>query len=123
MEPITEQRQVPGLLVYGYLRLASSSPARRAALSRTLAGYCEQHELILAAVFADIGTDRLPVPGFAGLLDAIATGANYGIVIPTLAHLGARPTARDRLAAITRTGRRLMIVHITPARAMAGRSR
>lgn len=123
METITEQRQVPGLLVYGYLRLASPSPGRRAALSRTLAGYCAQHELVLAAVFTDTGTDTLHAPGFAGLLDAAAAGTSYGIVIPTTAHLGAKPIAGHRLAAIMGTGQRLMIVHTATARATAGRPR
>jgi hypothetical protein len=34
MEPITEQRQVPGPVVYGYLLLMAACRARRAALSR-----------------------------------------------------------------------------------------
>jgi hypothetical protein len=34
MEPITEQRQVPGPVMYGYLLTAAASPARRAALTR-----------------------------------------------------------------------------------------
>lgn len=123
MEPITEQRQVPGLLVYGYLCLASASAARRAALSRALAGYCTRHELVLAAVFTDTGKDKLHAPGFAGLLDAVAVGGSYGIVIPTLAHLGSRSIAEKRLATIAETGRRLMIVRGTAVCAAAGRSR
>jgi peptide/nickel transport system substrate-binding protein len=39
MGPITEQRQVPGPVVYGYLLLTAACRARRAALSRALAGY------------------------------------------------------------------------------------
>jgi hypothetical protein len=39
MEPITEQRQMPGPIVYGYLLLTAACQARRAALSRALAEY------------------------------------------------------------------------------------
>jgi hypothetical protein len=115
MEPITEQRQVPGLVVYGYLLMTAASLARRAALTRALAGYCEQHELVLAAVFTDSSSDGPRAPGFAGLLDAISARASYGLVMPTRAHLGPRPAAGQRLAAITATGRRLMIVRPAPA--------
>jgi hypothetical protein len=83
MEPITEQRQVPGLVVYGYLLTTAASPAHRAALTRALAGYCEQHELLLAAVFTDNVGDAPRAPGFTGLLDAISARASYGLVLPT----------------------------------------
>jgi hypothetical protein len=118
MEPITEQRPMPGLIVYGYLRMTARSAARGAALTRALAGYCEQHELVLAAVFTDSGAGRR-APGFTGLLDAISASASYGIVVPTRAHLGSGQAAAQRLTAITETGRRLMIVHDAPACATA----
>jgi hypothetical protein len=111
MEPITEQRQVPGPVVYGYLRMTAPNRARRAALTRALAGYCDQHELVLAAVFTDSGDSRMRAPGFEGLLDAITTTASYGVVMPTRAHLGSGPAAGERSAAIVGTGRRLMLVH------------
>ena len=123
MEPITEQRQVPGPGVYGYLRLASPSRARREALTRALAGYCEQHELALAAVFTDAGEATAPSPGFTGLLDAITATPGYGVVIPTWAHLGKGQVAGRRLAAITGAGRRLMLVRGAPAGAGAGNRR
>jgi hypothetical protein len=121
MEPITEQRQVPSLVVYGYLLLMTgASPSRRAALTRALAGYCDQHELLLAAVFTDNGVDGARAPGFTGLLDAISARTSYGLVVPTRAHLGSGPAARQRLAAIAATGRRLMIVRDAPVCAVSG---
>lgn len=110
MEPVTEQRQVPAVVVYGYLRTKAASAARRAALARALAGYCELHKLLLAAIFTDEGGDAVRAPGFARLLGAISAGASYGLVLPTRAHLGSGRAAVERLAAITVTGRRLMII-------------
>jgi hypothetical protein len=110
MGAITEQRQVPGPVVYGYLLLTAACRARRAALSRALAGYCEQHELILAAVFTDTSDDTVQAPGFTGLLDVLATEPSYGVVIPTRAHLGHGLAAGTRLAVIAGTGRRLMLI-------------
>lgn len=110
MGPITEQRQVLGPVVYGYLLLTAACRARRAALSRALAEYCEQHELTLAAVFTDAGDDTVRAPGFTGLLDVLATEPSYGVVIPTRAHLGYGRAAGSRLAVIAGTGRRLMLI-------------
>ena len=110
MGPITEQRPVPGPVVYGYLLLTAACRARRAVLSRALAEYCEQHELTLAAVFTDVGDDTVQAPGFTGLLDVLATEPSYGVVIPTRAHLGHSRAAGSRLAVIVGTGRRLMLI-------------
>lgn len=121
MEPITEQRQVPGLVVYGYLLLMTAAgPSRRAALTGALAGYCDQHELLLAAVFTDNGGDGAQAPGFTGLLEASSARTSHGLVVPTRAHLGPGPTASRRLTAIAATGRRLMIVRDAPARVVPG---
>jgi hypothetical protein len=123
MEPITEHRQVPGPVVYGCHHMTAPSRGRRAALTRALAGYCDQHELVLAAVFTDSGGDSMPAPGFAGLLDAITATASYGVVMPTRSHLGTGQAAGQRSAAITGTGRRLMLVHDAAICAAAGRVR
>ncbi|MGH3261926.1 MAG: hypothetical protein ACRDNS_08030, partial [Trebonia sp.] len=88
MGPITERWQVSGPVVYGYLLLTAVCRARRAALSRALAGYCEQHELTLAAVFTDVSDNTVQAPGFTALLDVLDTESSYGVVIPTWAHLG-----------------------------------
>jgi hypothetical protein len=123
MEPITERRAVPGPVVYGYLRLATLSLARRAALTTALDSYCDRHELMLAGVFTDSGTGTTWTPGFTGLIHAVLASGNYGVVVPSLAHLGAGQAGAQRAAAITGTGRRLMLVHNTLACAMARRAR
>ena len=110
MGPITEQRQVPGPVVYGYLLLTAACRSRRAALSRAVAGYCEQHELTLTAVFTDTDDDTVQAPGFTGLLDVLTMEPSYGVVIPTRAHLGHGRAAGSRLAIIAGTGRRLMLI-------------
>ena len=110
MGPITEQRQVPGPVVYGYLLLTAAGRTRRAALSRAVAGYCEQHELTLTAVFTDTDDDTVQAPGFTGLLDVLTMEPSYGVVIPTRAHLGHGRAAGSRLAVIAGTGRRLMLI-------------
>ena len=107
---ITEQRQVPGPVVYGYLLLTAACRFRRAALSRALAEFCEQHELTLAAVFTDTGDDTVQAPGFTGLLDVLIAEPSYGVVTPTRAHLGHGRAAGSRLAIIAGTGRRLMLI-------------
>jgi hypothetical protein len=123
MGPITEQRQVPGPVVYGYLLLTAACLARRAALSRALAEYCEQHELTLAAVFTDAGDDTVQAPGFTELLDVLTTESSYGVVIPTRAHLGHGRAAGFRLAVIAGTGRRLMLIRVEPSTAGARAAR
>jgi hypothetical protein len=110
MESITEQRQVPGPVVYGCLLLTPACRARRAALSRALAEYSEQHELMLAAVFTDTGDDTVRAPGFTGLLDALVTESSYGVVVPTRGHLGHGRAGGSRLSVIAGTGRRLMLI-------------
>lgn len=118
MEPLTESRPVPGPLVYGYLRLPSSSRTRRAALTRALAAYCGQHELLLGGVFTDDAHSRAVLsPGFAALLEALVLKDCYGVVTPSAAHLGGGVTGRTRIHRITETGRRLMLVRsaLTPA--------
>jgi hypothetical protein len=111
MAPLTECRPVPGPLVYEYLRLAAPSRSRRDALTRTLAAYCGQHELLLGGVFTDEWL-AIPVlsPGFAGLLEALTVDGSYGVVAPSAAHLGTGLAGRARLGKITETGQRLMLI-------------
>jgi hypothetical protein len=87
MEPVTEQRPVPGPVVYGYLRMPAPNQSRRAALVTALRGYCDRHELTLAGVYADSSGDTCWAPGFTGLLDAIGATGGYGVVVPSPAHL------------------------------------
>ena len=110
MESITEHRPVPNPIVYGYLRLPICRPARRAALTAALAGDCDRHELVLACVFTDHDDDQKLTPAFAGLMDALGITGSYGVVLPSIVHLGAGRTARKRSVQIAETGRRLMLV-------------
>jgi hypothetical protein len=110
MEPVTEQRPVPGPVVYGYLRMPAPNQSRRAALVTALRGYCDRHELTLAGVYTDSSGDTCRAPGFTGLLDAIGATGGYGVVVPSPAHLGTGQLAARRCAAITGTGRRLILV-------------
>jgi hypothetical protein len=111
MEPVTEQRPVPDVVVYGYLRLPGTNPARRTALTSALRAFCDRHELLLAGVFTDTGEVGMKLPAFAGLLDAVLAGSSYGVVIPSLGHLGTHRSAGHRSAAITGAGRRLIVMH------------
>jgi hypothetical protein len=104
MAPLTERRPVPGPLVYGYLRMAACSRARRVALTRALVAYCCQHELLLGGVFSDEPFSGVVLtPGFAGLLDALTLDGSYGVVTPSAAHLGPGVTGRARMQEITAT--------------------
>jgi hypothetical protein len=111
MEPLTEQRPVSGPVVYGFLRLARASAARQAALTASLAEYCDRHELQLSGVF----TDRDAVPGpssaaFTGLLDVLALPDVYGVVAPAASHIGPRAIARARGRQIEAAGARLLLI-------------
>jgi hypothetical protein len=120
MAPLTEWRPVPGPVVYGYLRLAACTRARRVALTRALVTYCSQHELLLGGVFTDEPFSRLVLaPGFAGLLDVLTLEGSYGVVTPSAAHLGSGVTGRTRVQKIIETGRRLMLVRGVVAQAVA----
>ncbi|GAA3306087.1 hypothetical protein [Nonomuraea dietziae] len=105
-EPLTEQRPMPGPVVYGYIRLLRSAPARRHALRDALAEYCRQHELQLAGVFTDRGGEA----AFAGLLDVLRVSSTYGVVLPALEHLGPQQVAPQRARRITDVGARLLLV-------------
>ncbi|GAA0979145.1 hypothetical protein GCM10009555_043300 [Acrocarpospora macrocephala] len=114
---ITERHPIPGPLVYGYLRLPAPNPARRQALTWAVRAYCDQHELVLGAVFTDSLTPAVLSAAFAGLLDALAVEGSYGVVTPSTAHLGGRRLGQERTGLIAVTGRRLMLVRGTTAAA------
>ncbi|MFI6504416.1 hypothetical protein [Nonomuraea typhae] len=86
VEPLTEQRPVPGLFVCGYLHAVRISSARRDSLTGALATYCVLHELHLVDVFTERDDDRST--SYAHLLDLLTLPATYGMVVPTLSHLG-----------------------------------
>ncbi|GHF44400.1 hypothetical protein GCM10010218_27170 [Streptomyces mashuensis] len=109
MEPLTEHRRVSGPVVHGFLRLVNVSTAREAALKRSLAEYCHQHELSLSGVFTERVT-TVNSAAFTGLMDALSVPGTYGVVLPSVSHLGPRAIAATRSKRITATGARLLLV-------------
>jgi hypothetical protein len=107
---ITEQRPCEWPIVYGYLRLANKNPARRAALSQVLRGYCRRHELKLMTVFTDYGKSVSPLPGITGLLDVLRLVDTYGVVTLSPSHLGNGDMRTTHEQQIARTGCRLLMV-------------
>ncbi|WP_194243981.1 hypothetical protein [Nonomuraea phyllanthi] len=110
MWTLTEQHDVDGPIVYGYLRLHRSTPERQAALTVALAQYCEQHELQLCGIFSDRGTEPADAPAFAGLLDVLLLSNVYGVVLPTAHHLGGKHVAARRREQLNAIGARLLFV-------------
>lgn len=120
---VTEQRPVPGPVVYGYLRLPASDQTRRAAFTRALRRYCDRHELALGGVYTD-RSDGIWAPGFSSLLDALGTTGGYGVVIPSTAHLDTRQPAARRSAEITGNGPRLILIRgARPSKATSAEDR
>ncbi|PZG03019.1 hypothetical protein [Nonomuraea aridisoli] len=107
---LTEQREVDGPIVYGYLRLDRSSHERLAALTVTLAQYCDQHELQLCGIFTDRGRGSVNDRAFVGLLNLLTVSDAYGVVLPTSHHLGGRRIADQRRERIDALGARLLYV-------------
>lgn len=107
---LTEQHDVDGPIVYGYLRLRHSTPDRKAALTLALAQYCDQHELQLCGIFTDRGSTSASSPAFAGLLDVLLLSNAYGVVLPTAHHLGGKHVAARRRAQLNEIGTRLLFV-------------
>ncbi|MFI6345221.1 hypothetical protein [Streptomyces sp. NPDC050560] len=110
MELLTEHRPVNGPVVYGFLRLVGVSVARQTALRTALAEYCRVHELQLSGVFKDRRATTDPTStAFTGLLDALALPDVYGVIAPTLSHLGPKHLAAERTRRIEATGARLLL--------------
>ncbi|MFF7991697.1 hypothetical protein ACFZDG_18120 [Kitasatospora xanthocidica] len=111
MESLTEHRDIPAPLVYGYLRLIGSGRERESALQASLLEYCRQHELQLWGVFTErenLGSRQSAA--FTGLLDALVLPDAYGAVLPARAHFGPRPVAAQRRRQIAALGRRLLVI-------------
>ncbi|WP_250853030.1 hypothetical protein [Streptomyces rhizosphaericus] len=110
MEPLTEHRRVNGPVVYGFLRLVNVPEARQIALTATLAEYCRRHELLLSGVFTDRNATAGPIsPAFTGLLDVLALPGTYGVVLPSVSHLGPKAIATERENRIESAGPRLLL--------------
>ncbi|MFI6396210.1 hypothetical protein [Nonomuraea sp. NPDC050540] len=116
VEPLTEQRLVPSPSVYGYIQVSGISPARCAALTSAIAAFCELHELQLAGMFPERDAAEHS-PAFVGLLDVLALPATYGLVVPTLSHLGPRAAlVAARAREVQAIGVRLLTIRATPVR-------
>ncbi|WP_143065876.1 hypothetical protein [Streptomyces sp. CC53] len=98
--------------VYGFLRLTRTTLSRRRALSAVLDEYCRAHELKMAALFVEHAPGDLYSPAFVRLLDTLASPDAYGVVIPSLGHLGPSRTAAERARIIRDAGARLMQVRL-----------
>lgn len=110
MVTLTERHPVPGPDVYGFLRLTRTTRVRRRVLSAVLDEYCRAHELTMAALFVEHAPGDFYSPAFVGLLDTLALPEAYGVVIPSLGHLGPSRTAARRAQIIRGFGARLMPV-------------
>jgi hypothetical protein len=119
---LTERHPVPRPDVYGFLRLTDATRSRRRTLLAALEEYCRAHELRLAALFVEHAPAVLFSPAFVGLLDTLALPGAYGVVVPTLGHLGTRRTAACRARVILAAGAKLMPVRLTNASATPARS-
>lgn len=110
MVTLTERHPVPGPDVYGFLRLTRATRPRRRALSAVLDEYCQAHELKMAALFVEHAPGDFYSPAFVGLLDTLTLPDAYGVVIPSIGHLGPSRTAAERARIILGVGARLMQV-------------
>ncbi|MFF7777054.1 hypothetical protein ACFZCG_21825 [Streptomyces tanashiensis] len=108
MEPLTEQRNVTGPLVFGFLRLVGVSPSRQQALAKAIADYCRRHELTLAAVYMERCTATSCA--FVGMLDAVAVTRPYGVIFPAPSHLGPKAIAADRRSRLSAAGTEIILV-------------
>ncbi len=116
MVTLTERQPVPRPDVYGFMRLTRTAPSRRRGLSAVLDEYCRAHEFRMAALFVEHAPGDLYSPAFVGLLDTLALPDAYGVVVPSLRHLGPNRTAADRARIILGAGARLIQVRLAPAR-------
>ncbi|MFJ5879927.1 hypothetical protein [Kitasatospora cineracea] len=104
---LTEQRPVPVPAVVGLLRLTTRTAARQVALAEVLSEFCARRELDLTGIATD-----------ADLAELTARRGLYGIVLPSLAHLGAAPERVMRHRQLAEAGLQLLVVRGRPARTM-----
>ncbi|MFF2819464.1 hypothetical protein ACFVT9_28565 [Kitasatospora cineracea] len=105
---LTEQRPVPAPTVVGLLRLTVETAARQAALAEVLSEFCARRELDLTDIVTDID-----------LTELLARRGLYGIVLPSLAHLGAAPERVMRHRQLAEAGLQLLVVRDLKARTSA----
>ncbi|WP_128982867.1 hypothetical protein [Streptomyces roseicoloratus] len=118
MELLTEQRNVTGPLVFGFLRLVGVPARRQKALATTISDYCRRHELTLAAVYMERCSSTSSA--FVGMLDALVVTRPYGIVIPAPSHLGPRNIAADRRSRLAAAGAQILLVRGAQSTATSG---
>ncbi|WP_198351532.1 hypothetical protein [Streptomyces typhae] len=118
MQPITECREVNGPYVHGFLRRTTIGGARNTALAVALAEFCRQHELSLCGLFTERETPgEAHSRAFAGLLDVLALPDAYGVVLPSLSHLGPGHLAAGRERQIQALSSRLLVIRsVAPRR-------
>ncbi|MFI5534138.1 hypothetical protein ACIA8O_36940 [Kitasatospora sp. NPDC051853] len=104
---LTEQHLVPVPSVVGLLRAAVLTEAKRGVLADVLTDYCESRELALTTVVIEQANDD-PRKTVTRIIDAHP--GLYGIVLPSIAHLGAAAVARARRRQLEANGTRLLIV-------------
>jgi hypothetical protein len=101
---------VQGPTVVGYLRAATAGAPRRAALSRVLSDYCNRHELTLGTVLIEAeGRPGNGDPAFRAIVSSLASAGVYGVVMPSMVHLGPKPIAGLRRQLLTASGVRLLL--------------
>ncbi|MFD5327353.1 hypothetical protein [Streptomyces sp. NPDC127092] len=108
MELLTEQRNVTGPIVFGFLRLVGVSASRHQALAKTITDYCRRHELTLGGVYME--RCAATSGAFVGMLDAVAATRPYGVVFPAPSHLGPRAIAADRRQRLRAAGAEILLV-------------
>lgn len=108
MEPLTEQRNVTGPIVFGFLRLVGVSASRQQALAKTITDYCRRHELTLGGVYME--RSATTSGAFTGMLDAVAATRPYGVVFPAPSHLGPRAMAAERRQRLNEAGTEILLV-------------
>ncbi|MEU6878472.1 hypothetical protein [Streptomyces sp. NPDC046712] len=115
MEPLTEQRNVVGPLVFGFLRLVGVSESRQQALAEAVTDYCRRHELTLGGMYMERRTATSCA--FVGMLDAVQATRPYGVVFPTWSHLGPKAIAAERRQRLNAAGAEILLVRgVRPAR-------
>jgi hypothetical protein len=117
MSDITERRPCFFPIVYGYIRLPAQQHGRRVALESALRGYCSEHEMTLGGTFTECGAGQVAVTApFIDLLRALTMPGTYGVIVPSVSHLGCGQVVNHRQQCIKRIGVRLLIIRHGPVR-------
>lgn len=102
------------VLVYGYIRAEEPDEIAISFLRKEMADYCKEHELRLANVCCDRGSDgtEMARPGFTAALDALSVRTSHALLVPALGHLSTNNVVRDGLIRmVRRTGAKLLVMY------------